>query len=175
MNISANISTMNLHSSYTALTVGNKGDKSTPDFSIEMREQSFTYSYVSFELQSGTAEDKFLKDYEAFQSFLDEIGYEGGAIASLSPEEAEELVSDDGFFGIEKTAERIANFVLNGAGDNEELLRAGRQGILQGFDEAEAVWGGKLPDISYKTIEKAVEIIDMAMHDMGYAILEEEA
>ena len=36
------------------------------------------------------------------------------------------------------------------------------------------MWGGKLPDISYKTIERAVELIDMAMHEMGYAIIEEE-
>lgn len=166
---------MNLHASYTALTVGNRGDKGKPDLSIEMREQSLTFSLVSFELQAATAEEKFLKDFEAFQNFLDEIGYEGGPIASLSAEEAEELVSEDGFFGIDKTAQRIADFVLGGAGENEALLRAGRQGILQGFDEAQAAWGGTLPDISHKTIEKAVEMIDMAMHAMGYAILEEEA
>ena len=174
MNISANISTMNLHSNYSAVSVAKKEDEQTPDFSYEMRKQSFTYSYVSFEIQSAGTEDKFEKEYEEFQSFLQNIGYSGKPIAELSREEAAELVSEDGFFGIKQTSDRIANFVLQGAGDNEELLRAGRKGILQGFQEAEAMWGGKLPDISYKTIERAVELIDMAMHEMGYAIIEEE-
>ena len=53
------------------------------------------------------------------------------------------------------------------------MMRAGREGILQGFDEAEAMWGGKLPDISYKTIEKATQMIDEAMHDLGYSIMDE--
>ena len=140
-----------------------------------MRQQSFQYSRVTFEIQAGTAETDFEKNYQAFQDFLKEIGYDGRPIAELSQEEAKKLVADDGFFGVTKTAERIANFVLQGAGGEESLLRAGREGILQGFKEAEALWGSKLPDISYETIDKAVEIVDKAMHELGFAIVSTEA
>lgn len=175
MNISSfNASYLNANYKTESHQIQKSDHKDFKDLKISMKEQSFSYSYVSFDIQSASENDSFEKDYKDFQTFLSDIGYKGGPIAELTQDEAAQLVSDDGFFGITKTSERIANFVLNGAGNNEDLLRAGRSGILQGFDEAEALWGGKLPDISYKTIDKAVEIIDKAMHEMGYSILNEE-
>lgn len=174
MNISATFSTMNLYTNYTSLKSEKTDNSNNQQYILQMQEQSFSYSYASFEFQGGIQQDDFQIAYEEFQSFLQGIGYDGKPIAELSRDEAAELVAEDGFFGIAQTSERIANFVLNGAGDDEELLRAGRAGILQGFNEAEQIWGGKLPDISYKTIEKAVEMIDMRMHELGYSIIEEE-
>lgn len=176
MNITSHFNARDLNASYTkTVEKSTTSPLSVIDTHKQLQTQSFSYSFVSLDFQSATTNDTFEKNYAEFQDFLSEIGYEGGPIASLSQEDAQALVSEDGFFGINKTAQRIADFVLNGAGDNEDLLRAGREGILQGFDEAEAMWGDKLPDISYKTIEKAVEIIDLAMHDMGYSIINEEA
>jgi len=82
------------------------------------------------------------------------IGYNGKAIGELSSDEASELVSENGFFGIANTADRIAGFVLNGAGDDVEKLKAGREGVAKGFEDARKIWGGELPEISQKTIEK---------------------
>jgi len=113
-----------------------------------------------------------IEEVQDFKSFLQEIGYEGDPIGSLSQEEAGELVSEEGFFGIAKTSERIADFVLLGAKGNEETLREGRKGILQGFDEAEKLWGSKLPEIAYETINKAVEMIDKALLEGGFSILD---
>lgn len=111
--------------------------------------------------------------HQEFQDFLETIEYEGPSIASLSQEEAAELVSEDGFFGIKQTSERIAQFVIEGAGGDEELLREGRKGILQGFKDAEEMWGAKLPDISYETIERSVSMIDQALRDGGFSVLNE--
>ncbi|EDZ62445.1 hypothetical protein SMGD1_0574 [Sulfurimonas gotlandica GD1] len=119
--------------------------------------------------------DDFTSLYEDFQSFLGDIGYEGKPIAELSQEEAAELVSEDGIFGIKQTSERIANFVINGAGGDEERLRAGREGMLQGFKDAENMWGGELPEISQKTMQAATEMVDKAMHDLGFSIINQEA
>lgn len=112
--------------------------------------------------------------YQDFQSFLSDIGYEGKPIAELSQDEATALVAEDGIFGITQTSERIANFVINGAGGDEDRLRAGREGMLQGFKEAEAMWGGELPEISQKTMQAATEMVDKAMSDLGFSILNEE-
>jgi len=103
---------------------------------------------------------------------LADIGYNGKPIGELSQTEAKDLVSEDGFFGISQTSARIADFVLMGAGDDVEKLRAGREGILRGFNEAEGLWGGKLPDISYTTIEKAVEMIDAKLSELGENIID---
>jgi len=47
--------------------------------------------------------------------------------------------------------------------------------MLQGFKEAEAMWGGELPEISQKTMQKALELVDKAMYDLGYSVLDTEA
>ena len=91
---------------------------------------------------------------------LKNIGYEGKPITELTPDEAKELVSEDGFFGVTQTSDRVANFVFSFAGDDLELLQKGREGIVQGFEEAKKMFGGELPEISYKTQERTLALID---------------
>lgn len=91
-------------------------------------------------------------------------------------DEAKVLVADDGILGVKQTSERIANFVINGANGDEKLLRAGREGMMQGFSEAQKVWGDeKLPDIAQKTMQAATEMIDKAMNDLGFSVLDATA
>lgn len=97
---------------------------------------------------------------------LASIGYEGKPITELSPDEAKELVSDEGFFGVSKTSERVSSFVINLAGDDVEGLKEARKGIVQGFEEAEKMWGGELPEISYETQEKTLDIIDKKIEEL---------
>lgn len=99
------------------------------------------------------------------------IGYNGKALGELSSDEASELVSENGFFGIANTAERIAGFVLNGAGDDVEKIKAGREGVAKGFEDAKKIWGGELPEISQKTIEKTLETLDKKIAELGGNVL----
>ncbi len=78
------------------------------------------------------------------------------------------------FFGVTKTAQRIADFVINGAAGDEDRFRAGREGMIRGFKEAEEIWGEELPDISQKTMAMAIELVDKAMYDAGFSILDKE-
>ena len=105
------------------------------------------------------------KDNNGFS--LKDIGYEGKAITELSPKEAEELLDLEGFFGIEQTSSRVANFVFSFAGDDIELIKEGREGIIRGFDEAQKVFGNQLPEISFKTQEKTLELIDAKIHSLN--------
>ncbi len=134
--------------------------------------------FQSTTLQSSLASNNtpggFASQYKDFQSFLGDIGYSGKPIAELSQSEAAELVSEDGLFGITQTSERIANFVIQGSNGDEDRMRAGREGMLQGFKEAEAMWGGELPEISQKTMQAAIEMVDTAMAEAGYSILDQE-
>ncbi|MGD9552875.1 MAG: hydrogenase-4 component G [Arcobacteraceae bacterium] len=91
---------------------------------------------------------------------LANIGYEGKPITDLTSDEANELLSDDGFFGITQTSDRVANFVFSFSGDDIELLEKGREGVVQGFEEALKLFGGELPEISYKTQERTLALID---------------
>ena len=98
---------------------------------------------------------------------LKDLGYTGKPISQLTPEEATDLISEDGFFGVKKTAQREIDFVLNFAKDDIELIKEGRKGMIQGFKEAEKIWGGKLPDIAYKTQEVVLKALDKRIEELG--------
>lgn len=126
-------------------------------------------------LRQAPKEGDFMADYEEFQSFLKEIGYNGKSIAQLSKEEASKLVSEDGIFGIKQTSERIAAFVINGANGDEAKMRLGREGMLSGFKMAQELWGSKLPEISQVTMQNSVEMVDKAMSDLGFSLMDTQA
>ena len=98
---------------------------------------------------------------------LKDIGYEGKAITELSPEEAEELLEEEGFFGIEQTSNRVADFVFSFSGNDVELLKEGREGIIRGFEEAQKLFGNQLPEVSFKTQEKTLELIDAKINSIN--------
>lgn len=98
--------------------------------------------------------------------------YGNTPVSRLSSDQARNLVSDDGYFGIGRTSQRIADFVIKGAGNDMERLQAGREGILRGFELAEKAWGGKLPDISYATLQKSLGAIDERIREAGGSVVD---
>lgn len=129
------------------------------------------YSSENYEAQSASFDMGRVRDILETIDF-DAIGYTGKPIADMTPDEAKELISEDGFFGVKQTSERVANFVLAGGGDDIERLKAGREGVIRGFKEAEQMWGGKLPDISYETQERTLALIDEKIASLGGNILD---
>ena len=179
MEISSNMPNVNINQNSSVIK-SNYTEKISSDDVKEIRAeitknaQSMMMDSTSVQANVANKADSFEQQYNDFKTFLSDIGYEGKPIADLSQAEATELVSEDGIFGIDQTSTRIAEFVINGAGGDEDKMRAGREGMLQGFKEAEKMWGGELPEISQKTMEKALEMVDMAMNDLGFSILDEE-
>jgi len=133
---------------------------------LEFSMTTESYSSNSFVAQSGTSDINKVKD---ILSGIDtsKIGYTGKPLQDLTTDEAKTLVSEDGYFGITKTSARLADFVLSGGGNDVEKLKSGREGIIKGFKDAEAMWGGKLPDISQKTLDSALAKIDKKIEELG--------
>ena len=77
-------------------------------------------------------------------------------VTEAAKAKAEEAISEDGYWGVEQTSQRIVDFAKALAGDDvskaDELLEA----FKKGFQEATETWGKELPDISQQTY-KAVE------------------
>ncbi len=136
---------------------------------------AFTFSSVNVQVGVREQKDDIMSNYEDFQNFLKDIGYEGQSIAELSQEQAAELVSEDGFFGVDKTSQRIADFVINGASSDENMIKAGREGMLEGFKQAQEMWGDELPEISQVTMQSAIEKVDKAMMDLGFSLIDQNA
>jgi len=154
------------------LTVEEQINKSAVEVSLSMNAQIILFAMDTQDLTSNNAKAQnaildFLsgKEVEGELSLKD-IGYEGKPITELSPEEASDLVSEDGFFGIDQTSQRVADFVFGFAGDDLDILEQGRKGIVQGFEDAQKMWGGELPQISYDTQAKTLELIDAKIQEI---------
>mgnify|MGYP003304475273 CR=1 FL=1 len=71
--------------------------------------------------------------------------------------QAQEDISENGYWGVEQTSQRILDFAKALAGNDaskaDELLEA----FKKGYKEATGAWGKDLPDISKKTYEAVEE------------------
>jgi hypothetical protein len=81
-------------------------------------------------------------------------------ISKLTQEDAQALIADDGYFGVDKTSSRIVDFAIATAGGDPSKLAAIKEGVDKGFNEALKAFGGQLPDISYKTYDAVMEKLD---------------
>lgn len=120
-----------------------------------------TYSAAVTDAELGTTytmlRDLFVRNLEEQGvASIVSIGNNEINLETLTPEEATELVSDDGYFGVENTAQRIFDFAVGVSGNDPTRLDAVLEGVVDGFAQAEEAWGGTLPDISYATRDSIV-------------------
>ena len=73
---------------------------------------------------------------------------------------AQEEISDEGYYGIEKTAQRIFDFASALAGDDKDRMKLMQEAFAKGFAQAGELWGGELPEISQKTKDRVNELFD---------------
>ena len=81
-------------------------------------------------------------------------------ISEISQQQAQELVAEDGYFGVEQTSDRIVNFALAISGGDVTQLDAIKKGVEDGFNQALEAFGGALPDISYETFDVVMEKLE---------------
>lgn len=81
-------------------------------------------------------------------------------LSKITPEEAQDLVADDGYFGVDKTSQRIFDLAVGIAGGDPARIDAVRAGIEKGFQEAFKAMGDWLPDISYETYDAVMQKLD---------------
>ncbi|HEB9336347.1 TPA: hypothetical protein RZK36_001088 [Campylobacter coli] len=119
-------------------------------------------------------------DLNSIKSMLSDIdfaslGYNDKNPLAMNTDELNQLISEEGFFGIDNTANRIADFVIKGAGNDVEKLKKGLEGIKQGFEQAEKIWGGELPQISQDTIEATIKKVSDRIDELGGKTLDLKA
>ncbi|MBN7772839.1 hypothetical protein [Clostridium aminobutyricum] len=72
---------------------------------------------------------------------------------------------EDDYWGAEQTANRIFDFAVSLAGDNDELLSTLRDSVKEGFNQVEKLFGGagKLPSVCYDTLDRINELFDQRL------------
>lgn len=81
-------------------------------------------------------------------------------LQTLTPEEAQQLISEDGYFGVENTSQRIVDFAINAFGNDPAKLEQMKASIEDGFQQAAEAFGGELPEISHQTYAAIMEKLD---------------
>ena len=78
--------------------------------------------------------------------------------------QAQKDISEDGYWGVKQTSERILSFATALAGNDSKNLEKMRDAFLKGYKQAEKTWGGELPDISKRTYDAVLEGFDKLMN-----------
>ena len=150
----------------------------TSGYYMQFMQQSFDYSNGNFNMQISLTSLSLNNQNNTTNSFTQGLkdllnqnigitGYSGKPIGDLTSQEASNLISDNGYFGIDNTANRIADFVINGAGGDAGKLRSGLEGVKNGFAQAKTIWGQALPDISQQTMNKTLDRINQAIIELS--------
>lgn len=69
--------------------------------------------------------------------------------------QAQQDISEDGYYGVKQTSERLFDFASALAGDDVDKMKEMQAAMEKGFKLATKSWGRKLPDISQKTLDAA--------------------
>ena len=74
--------------------------------------------------------------------------------------EAQNAISEDGYWGVKQTSQRLFDFAKALAGDDVDKMREMQDAMYKGFEAAEKSWGKSLPGISYQTRDAADALFD---------------
>ena len=71
--------------------------------------------------------------------------------------QAQADIAEDGYWGVEKTSDRILDFAKALSGGDTSKAEKLLEAFKKGFEEATSAWGKELPEISQKTYDAVLE------------------
>ncbi|MEY8339231.1 hypothetical protein AALB16_14630 [Lachnospiraceae bacterium 62-35] len=81
-------------------------------------------------------------------------------VDAKTKEDAQAAISEDGFWGVKQTSQRIFDFAQALAGDDVEMMEKMQKAVEKGFQQAESAWGGSLPSICGDTHSAVNKLFD---------------
>ncbi|MCR5726695.1 MAG: hypothetical protein K6G24_04430 [Lachnospiraceae bacterium] len=74
--------------------------------------------------------------------------------------QAQEDISENGYWGVAQTSQRVFDFASALAGDDEEKMRQMESAMEKGFGQAMNAWGNELPQLSQDTMASARDLFN---------------
>ena len=74
--------------------------------------------------------------------------------------EAQKNISEDGYWGVKLTSQRIVNFAKALVGGDPDKIDLMKDAFIKGYDAAAETWGSVLPDITKDTYDSVMELFD---------------
>ena len=81
-------------------------------------------------------------------------------VDEATAKQAQEDISENGYWGVKQTSERILDFAKALTGGDSSKVEDIRTAIEKGFSEAAKLWGDELPEISQKTHDAVMKGLD---------------
>ena len=81
-------------------------------------------------------------------------------IDEAAKKKAQEEISEDGYWGVEQTSDRILDFAKALSGNDPEKADLLIDAFKKGFEDATKSWGKDLPDISQRTYDAVLDKFD---------------
>ena len=81
-------------------------------------------------------------------------------VSEAAKKQAQEEISDKGYWGVEQTSKRMFDYASALAGDDVDKMKAMQAAMEKGYKEATKAWGKDLPEISKKTLEAANKLFE---------------
>ncbi|MBQ4283989.1 MAG: hypothetical protein IJB96_08695 [Lachnospira sp.] len=81
--------------------------------------------------------------------------------------QAKEDISEDGYWGVKQTSERIFSFAMALSGGDEKTMQSMVKAVEKGFGEATKTWGKELPDITKDTHSAIMDKFDKWFEEQG--------
>lgn len=91
------------------------------------------------------------------------------SVDAKTKEEATQAISENGFWGVSQTSQRIFDFAQALAGDDVDKMREMQAAVEKGFKQAGAAWGGALPSICGETHTAVNNLFDEYYKSHGAA------
>ena len=74
--------------------------------------------------------------------------------------EAQEAISEDGYWGVNQTSQRMFDFASALAGDDVDKMKDMQAAMEKGYNEATKSWGKELPEICKQTLDAANKLFE---------------
>lgn len=129
------------------------------------------YDSIEIDKLQKSVDDRLSSLRETVRAMIEKQGYHfndpklqsGEAKVEIDSEtaaKAQTEISDEGYWGVKQTSERIIEFAKNISGGDASKLETLKGAIKEGFEAAKKAFGGELPEISQKTYDAVMEGLD---------------
>lgn len=86
--------------------------------------------------------------------------YAGLKVDAKTRAQAQADISEDGYYGVKQTSQRIFDFAMALSGGDPDKMEKMRSAFEKGFKQATKSWGDKLPDICHQTYDAVQSLFD---------------
>ena len=88
-------------------------------------------------------------------------------VDSATRKKALDDISENGYYGVKQTSQRLFDFASALAGDDVEKMKKMEKAMEKGFSQARKAFGGSLPSISQETMSRAHSLFEEYYRSKG--------